>query len=399
MRGHCFVNGVEKHVKCAYVGVNGKAQYIMKPPGVIKYGGNIEPLTDHKRQISASINDSYTIFASGYIPKSKNDSAFTSGITKLKTADAYDNKYYTKTKCSDISNTWRYQMVGLKLSKYALFIGGCTGGSATETKYMDAYDDSLVHTASSTFLTYKTYISSMSRGSSPVINDTYAIIPAQSSSQKSIDNKHMMGIDTNLTVSNLKDRPITIKVACAGHVKDYALFGCGHEYSDRTSVNKKSMIAYNTSLTQMILPDMNYSYYSGTMSANAGDSIIFFGDTLSGNTAPIDAYNNNLTKMSIAPPDYYKNKNDFVRAYISGTIKNHAFFGGSNVSYKIGYTSTIYDENLIKLSGPTVDTWTGNYTNSISNNIHLMVAGGTIDESPYAANTVSSYIMSDGYIP
>lgn len=397
MRGHCFVNGVEKHVKCAYVGVNGKAQYIMKPPGIIKYGGNIEPLTDHKRDTSASINESYTIFASGFIPKSKNDSSFTSGITKLKTADAYDNKYYTKTKCSDISNTWRYEMFGLKLSKYALFIGGCTRGNASETKYMDAYDDSLVHTSSSTFLTYKTY-TSHTGGSSPVINDTYAIIPAQSSSQKSIDNKHMIGIDTNLTVSNLKDRPITIRVECVGHVKDYALFGCGDEYSDGTEVTEKSMIAYNTSLTQMILPDMNYSYYSSTKSANAGDSIIFFGDILSGNTAPIDAYNNNLTKMSIAPPDYYK-KNKFAYAYISGTIKNHAFFGGSNVSYDRGYTSTIYDENLIKLSGPTVDTWTDDYTNSISNNIHLMATGGLIDESPYAANTVSSYIMSDGYIP
>lgn len=396
MRGHCFINGKEKHVKCAYVGVNGKAQYIMKPPGVIKYGGNIEPLTEHKRETSASINESYTIFAGGFIPKSKNDSGFTSGITKLKTADAYDNKYYTKTKCSNISNTWRYFMVGLKLSKYALFIGGRTGGSTSETKYMDAYDDSLVHTSSSTFLTYKTY--SLSNGSSPVINDAYAIIPAQSSSQKSIDNKHMMGIDTNLTVSNLKDRPITIKVQCVGHVKDYALFGCGHEYSDGTSVTEKSMIAYNTSLTQMNLPNMNYSYYSCTTSANAGDSIIFFGDSLSGNTPPIDAYNNNLTKMSIAPPNYYK-KNKFTYAYISGTIKNHAFFGGSNVEYNVGYTSTIYDENLIKLSGPTVDTWTGDDTNSISNNTHLMVTGGDINESPYAVNTVSSYIMSDGYIP
>lgn len=398
MRGHCFVNGVEKHVRCAYVGVNGKAQYIMKPPGVIKYGGNIEPLTDHKRQTSASINESYTIFAGGFIPKSKNDNDFTSGITKLKTADAYDNKYYVKTTCPNISNTWRNDMVGLKLSKYALFIGGLTGGSATETKYMDAYDDSLVHTSSSTFLTYKTYMSSMSSGSSPVINDTYAIIPAQSTSQKSIDNKHMMGINTNLTVSNLKDRPITIDVECVGHVKDYALFGCGYGFSDKTKVKEKSMIAYNTSLTQIHLPDMNYSYYGETKSANAGDSIIFFGDILSDNTAPIDAYNNNLTKMSIAPPDYYK-KGKFAYAYISGTIKNHAFFGGSNVEYKIGYTSTIYDENLIKLSGPTVDTWTNDYTNSISNNTHLMVTGGTINESPYAVNTVSSYIMSDGYIP
>lgn len=397
MRGHCFVNGVEKHVKCAYVGVNGKAQYIMKPPGVIKYGGNIEPLTDHKRDISASINESYTIFASGFIPKSKNDSAFDSGITKLKTADAYDNKYYTKTKCSNISNTWRYKMFGLKLSKYALFIGGFTGGNSTETKYMDAYDDSLVHTSSSTFLTYKTYGKSSYYGNSPVINDTYAIIPAQSSSQKSNDNKQMMSIDTNLTVSNLADRPITIRVSCLGHVTNYALFGCGYEFSDDTKVKEKSMIAYNTSLTQIHLPDMNYSYYSRTKSANAGDSIIFFGDSLNGETAPIDAYNNHLTKMSIEPPDYYKKKRT-VYAYISGSIKNYAFFGGSNVS-NYRNTSTVYDENLIKISGPTMDTWIDYDTVGISNNTHLMATGGSMTESPYAVNTVSSYIMSDGYIP
>lgn len=398
MRGHCFVNGKEKHVKCAYVGVNGKAQYIMKPPGVIKYGGNIEPLSDHKLNFSPSINESYTIFAGGFIPNSKNDNVYSSGIKKLKTADAYDNKYYVKNACPNISNAWRYEMIGLKLSKYALFIGGCTGGNSTETKYMDAYDDSLVHTSSSTFLTYKTYGFSRYNGSSPVINDTYAIIPAQSSSQKSNDNKQMMSIDTNLTVSNLANRPITINVSCLGHVTNYALFGCGYEFSDGTNVEEKSMIAYNTSLTQIHLPDMNYSYYGRTRSANAGDSIIFFGDVLNGETAPIDAYNNHLTKMSIEPPDYYKKKRT-VFAYISGSIKNYAFFGGSNVSnYRC--TSTVYDENLIKISGPTMDTWIdSSYTVGISNNTHLMAAGGSMTESPYAVNTVSSYIMSDGYIP
>lgn len=63
MRGHCLVNGVEKHVKCAYVGVNGKAQYIIKPPGVYPHDYFSSYNSGHTTNTSLA----YANIAGGYI--------------------------------------------------------------------------------------------------------------------------------------------------------------------------------------------------------------------------------------------------------------------------------------------------------------------------------------------
>lgn len=82
MRGHCFVNGVEKHVKCAYIGVNGKAQYIKRPPGVIKLGRAIEKLSTARYNLAAGEGSNYALFGGGNGPE---------GVSS--TVDAYEYNF------------------------------------------------------------------------------------------------------------------------------------------------------------------------------------------------------------------------------------------------------------------------------------------------------------------
>ena len=125
MRGHCFVNGVEKHVKCAYVGVNGKARYIMKPPGFIKYGGSIENLSVSRENLSATAIDNYILFGGGIW-----------STTFYSTVDAYDSSL-TRTTATDLSEGKRYPLA-TTVGNYALFGGGSNDYNDI-TATVDAY--------------------------------------------------------------------------------------------------------------------------------------------------------------------------------------------------------------------------------------------------------------------
>ena len=128
MRGHCFVNGVEKHVKCAYVGVNGKAQYIMKPPGVIKLGYAIEKLSTARYNLAAGDVNDCALFGGG---------SGSDGVSS--TVDTYTHNL-VKTTAANLSEAKGRLAVAYCMDNQLLFGGGKTGKDNGISSTVDVYD-------------------------------------------------------------------------------------------------------------------------------------------------------------------------------------------------------------------------------------------------------------------
>ena len=127
MRGHCFVNGVEKHVKCAYVGVNGKAQYIKRPPGVIKLGHAIEKLSTARYNLAAGDVNDCALFGGG---------SGSEGVSS--TVDAYTHNL-VKTTAANLSEAREALVAKGGHHEYVLFCGG-VNKNYSRTATVDAYD-------------------------------------------------------------------------------------------------------------------------------------------------------------------------------------------------------------------------------------------------------------------
>ena len=209
MRGHCFVNGVEKHVKCAYVGVNGKAQYIMKPPGVIKYGGSVEELSYLESSLAATTIGNYALFA---------------GIT----VDAYDRSL-TRTSPTTLGEA-KYGLAATTVGNYALFGGGSLLGSDYSSA-VDAYDRSLTRTTATDLSKSRTKLASTAVGDYALFgggnniydtNNTFSTVDAYDRSLTRTTSTSLSVGRSNLTATT---------------IGNYALFGGGYNGNDMSDVD------------------------------------------------------------------------------------------------------------------------------------------------------------------
>lgn len=352
MRGHCFINGKEKHVKCAYVGVNGKAQYIMKPPGVIKYGGSIERLSSKTSNFASAHIGNYAIF-----------------ISSSTTSDAYDTKL-TKITGPTHSGSGT-DLAAATIGNYAIFLNGCY------SKSVDAYDASLIRTSAPKM--------NENRGctNGTAVGD-YAIFAGGHNGTKSIATA--VGYSSTLTmvnVASLSSNVMYLNAETAGG--KYAIF-CGR----RTTVE-----AYDASLTKTTAASLGDSRYDMASATTINGYAIFAGGRNT-SSSPTDVYNASLTRTSIgeltSPSNRYLLK--------GAAIGNYVIITGGDTSASGGPYDLVdvYNQNLSKIETNLILS-TARFWHDMSVVGNYAILGGGSNRSYSSINTMEAFSYTDGYIP
>lgn len=119
------VNGKARNVKKVYVGVNGKARLCWMKPGLYKYGGTVNKLSEDRSELAATTVGNYALFGGG---------SGNSGISS--TVDAY-NSSLSRTTATGLS-VKRRDLTATTVGNYALF-GGGWGTGFNDLSTVDAY--------------------------------------------------------------------------------------------------------------------------------------------------------------------------------------------------------------------------------------------------------------------
>ena len=383
MRGHCFVNGVEKHVKCAYVGVNGKAQYIMKPPGVMIYAGDVHKFGEQRFHAKSANAGNYAIIAGG-LNYSSSGSVFSSII------DAYDTNltYSNPTPTSSVHGN---NCGACTLGNYALFGGGSSNTASMSymgaIKNVDGYDSNLTLVsipdlsvgrrqcyAESLINKYALFIggfsdkthydadvydTALTRISLVSLGDYYTSSSTLLGNKifcTSNNNRSFM-INSDLTVSAGPSQTENVSTDDLNSIGNYALRTGGSHYDSSTykTTYYKSAEAYSVDGTVVQAPNLTY-YTEEHTSEKIHDQLVILGGVIGLSSAAcyggpddakrypvVDIYDKALTKSTI------KNPNRILTVYVySFSIGNYIAYGGGNTSN--------YDRDI------TVYTYNDGYT-------------------------------------
>lgn len=372
MRGHCFVDGVEKHVKCAYVGVNGKAQYIMKPPGVIKYGGSVEKILNSGQNVSAGSIGDYILIAGGSIYDRSSKS-----WTYYDSVSAYD-KSFVQTSAPVLSSKRAPLYSGVTIGNHVIF------GASFSSNYVDAYDSNLTKTAISKFNNCSRY--TVKNG---ISLGNYAIFGGGGSSSSSVFAEIY---DSSLTkISNSYKFSKRSFGMMAASIENYAIFAGGTTSSmipPSESDIYSDAIAFNKNLTNVSIKSLSHPRWNSAATNINKKYAIFSGDGES-NITSIDAYDSELTLTTINSAFYKYSLNS-----VGVSINNYALLGGSSstASWK---RVIVFDINLVKSIAPDLED-IGYYISATSDTAkkYAVFTGG----SRYNG-IMNVYTYNDGYIP
>lgn len=370
MRGHCFVNGVEKHIYCAYVGIDGKAQYIMKPTGIIKYGGSIENLSVPRQNLSATAIDNYILFGGGIW-----------SITAYSTVDAYDSSLI-RTTATDLSVA-RSQLAAITINNHALFAGGFVSNS-TYTSTVDAYDNSLTRTT----------VSSLSQGRRWLVATTvgnYALFGGGSARSSPTVSSTVDAYNSSLTRTTVTRLSVARYDLEAGTIGNYALFAGGFAFINKKNIYYSTVDAYNSSLTKTTATDLSVTRRTFASTTIGGH--VLFGSGWIGNTMTptVDAYDTSLTRSSAPDAEEFNGP-------VAFTLHNYALF-----CYLSGFNHpnpVMYDSFLTKSRVPAVlSARMCDFGYSVFKNYALFGGGYLAGGKKNSTVEAYTYNDDDGYIP
>lgn len=372
MRGHCFVNGVEKHVKCAYVGVNGRARYIMKPPGIIKYGGSVEKILNSVQSVSAGSIGDYILIAGGAIYNKSSKS-----WTYYDSVSAYD-KSFIQTSAPVLSSKRNPLYSGVTIGNHVIF------SASFSSNYVDAYDSNLTKTAISKFNNCSRY--TVKNG---ISLGNYAIFGGGCYSSSSVFAEIY---DSSLTkISNSYKFSKRSFGMTAASIENYAIFAGGSTSTTSppsASDQYSDAIAFNKNLTKVSIKSLSHPRWNSAATNINKKYAIFSGDGDSDITS-IDAYNSELTLTTINNA-FYNHSLDSVGV----SINNYALLAGgsSNASWTNVY---VFDINLVKSIAPDLEDmgYRISATSDTAKKYAVFTGGSNCN------GIMDVYTYNDGYIP
>lgn len=322
MRGHAIINGVDKYIKCAYIGVNGKAQYVLKPPGVIKYG-TLSDESKREEPGAGSIGD-YALFVGGYSYDENYDDydissaiAYNSNLTKSsignislgrngmasantpsyvlfsggctsplctrENVDAY-NKSLTRSTASNLYSAV-YNHAGVSIGNYAIFAGGKCENQHIDgyrVSYVTAYSNTLTRTQCSSLSVARDMLGAAATGN-------YAIFSSGDTVREDDDYYYDIYNDN---LSKFKSEKGTLRLAesCGVSFNNYALFIGAYDWPNK-------VFGYDSSLTSISIQDTTYKHIAAKAVALNNYLIIFGSDDSNGGklNSMVEYYDSNLT--------------------------------------------------------------------------------------------------------
>lgn len=349
-----------RRVKKAYIGIGGVARPFFSC-GILEKWGTATPLSSARRQLAATTVGDYALFGGG-IPSNANNS---------KIVDAYNSSLVHSVPTA-FTNV-RYSLAATRIGNYALFGGGSGSTGTAVTKTVEAYDASLTHSS-----THELSIARQGLAATRVGN--YALFGGGKDYSDSYSNV-VDAYNLSLTSSTPSTLSTARTLLAATTVGDYALFGGGYRGSYSKIVN-----AYNTSLTRTTPTALNTSRRQ-LAATTVGDYALFAGGYNGTYLDVVNAYDTSLTRSTPAVLTS-------VRAHLAATtIGTYALFGGGCISSS-SYSSTVdvYDVSLTH----TTSTGLSNTRKSLAATTvgdYALFGGGDSYSSPYERDTVDVYAI------
>ena len=336
MKGHCFVNGVEKHVKCAYVGVNGKAQYIKRPRGVIRIGSAIAKLSTARYNLAAGEGLNYALFGGGNGPE---------GVSS--TVDAYSRSDFIRKTAANLSEAREALVAPGWSNEYVLFCGG-VNKNYSRTATVDAYDRDLTRKTATSLSEAKSYLAtapSMINGGTLFAG---GIIDADPGVSSTVDN-----YDRDLTRTTVANLSVGRAGLAATMTGGFVLFGGGNGPGRISS----TIDVYDHSLTRMATANLSVGRYylagAGSTKTNFEACALFAGGILEtdpGVSSTVDAYDYNLTRRTVA--NLSENKSRLAAAYL---MEEQLLFAGGKTDQDNGVSSTVDVYDTMSLTKTTAN--------------------------------------------
>lgn len=344
------VDGKARSVKKVYVGVNGKARLCWRQPGIYKYTGNIDPLSDRVYDVCGGSVGNYAIFAGGNNTGLDGTHSTNAGSTM---ADAYTSTL-TKTSIASLGNP-RRSLQSATIGNYILFSDGVVS-ERPNIHTLDVYDSQLskIRSSASKELSNAPQSAASTAGN-------YAIFAGGRPSIKG-GSKFVNAFDKSLTGVNCANFPHTVYGLAASHVNNCAAFagGIGGRFS--VAMNTTSnVIMYNSDLTQIKCTGLT-NPTSNLCGACTETHMFFAGgfnkESPQGPYETVDAYDTSFTKISADPLSI--GSMNMAGATLAGRYV--VFAGGNNRDVPMNYAGssdtvcgafsyvTMYDSDIVKQS-------------------------------------------------
>lgn len=299
MRGHVFINGAEKRIKCAYIGVNGKAQYTLKPPGINATDIYLNVRDGDIKGFTTGVIGNYILVAGGSTSRTVDSD---DNEIVLNNVTAFD-KNFTKSNAPSLSRT-TYKPITANTKNYILIGGGnsCWGySSVSYYSTNNAYNKSLTKVSCPSL-----YHAGYGAGTTTLSNSAFyagGCGDSEGSSNRNGECRHAYIINNSLTLQSLTNLgryadDMTNNVATVGN---YAIVGYGScYYYDYNRVTD----AYNSSFSKVSISSLSYSRSNPCMIGMKSYAI-----TASCGGKKSEAYDTSLTKI-LAEAPAGQNSND-----------------------------------------------------------------------------------------
>lgn len=321
MPAYIGVNGKAKSISKVYVGnSNGKAELIWGPKGPNRYSKDVDGLSIPRYSLSGSEVGDYALFAGGLTEASSTNSEVASDVV-----DAYD-KTLTRTTATKLS-VGRYGIATAKTNNYAIFAGG-----EGYSNIVDAYNSSLTRKTPSKL--------SVGRKSSAACGAGYYIAVAGGNTSSGYS-KVVDGYDYNLTRTSptalSEEKSSLVGVATGTSSYTYVLFAGGYSGSKHVS----TVEVYSYDLTKYNNAAPLSVEKSGCVSATFEIYGIIAGGSNLSHSNTVDVYNNSLSKITAA--SLTSASTDMVSTVL---LNEYVLFCGYADSK---YSIDAYDPNLTKV--------------------------------------------------
>lgn len=286
MRGHAIINGVDKYIKCAYIGVNGKAQYVLKPPGLIRTNIGINVRDGDIESFAIGVIGDYLLAAGGETVRTYDSEGDEIPLSQVTTFD----KNFTKSSASSLSRQARSPVIA-NTKDYILIGGGTIHNSFSSSN--NAYNTSLT----------KISCSSLYRGACVVGTTTLGTSAFYAGGDSGSEGKHnpngecrdayIINNDLTITATSYLGRYTSYMTHNVASVGNFAIVGYGDCYD---SEYNKVADAYNTTLSKVSISNLTYDRSYACMIGMKSYAI-----TASANLQKSEAYDTSLTKVLASP--------------------------------------------------------------------------------------------------
>lgn len=358
MIGHCYIQGVEKHIKAIYVGVAGKAKSIYKR----KYSFSLRTdslgsgitLTNKSRAFASGSTGQYVIAAGGM---------GNSTSTRFAEVDAFDSSY-TKSALTPLTRSTS-SCEGISFNSSVIVAGGYCSSGYSSSIYV--YTPPLTHVKTGDLIEAR----SMVCGD---INNEYAFI-AGGQSGKNTKSTYVDTLNSEWTKSIAPPLTVARSSLASATIGDKTIFAGGYTesspyYSNATDVY--SSIGSKLSISTLNIPRDALAGVSNEKYA------IFAGGEVSSSatTSSLETFDSNLTRGSVNATLTYPS--GFISA--KNVKGNVLFIGGRQTSSAYLSNVDIFDQDMVKLDPITMK------------NKHSYCGTGVIDKTLFVmgGNTSSS---------